>query len=239
MERELLAAELMPSAHEIAVGKVKAGKNETALGRLKTEDDALAAGFETQNEWMDDYRKGDGNTNAPVTGEPNLNARRPSTADPKNAETTDAKATTTRPASAAVTQKPGAAVESTIEELDAARAAVSATRASAPVARATVPRPGSARNVGTNNASFLGSGHHGDGFPRPSVLVRAVKKTATVPKPPSFLSRDATRAKTISEQRLEQDLLVEAALLDAELGVCFKGTYWAHLSQIRHSLIYL
>ena len=47
--------------------------------------------------------------------------------------------------------------------------------------------------------------------------MRQAKRSATVPRPPSFLSRDASRAKTIAEQRLEQELAVEAALEEAEL----------------------
>ena len=221
LERELIAAENMPSAHEVAVGKVTASKNAKALQNKKNEIDAVNAPFKTQNEWMDEYRKEDDASNVPVSGASNLNARRPSTADPTQAEGRVAvKESTARPFTASLSSK--TSTESPLEEIDAARAAVAATRASAPSLAVTCTRVPK-NTKGAPNASFLGSGAHGDQLPRPSVLIRSVRKSATVPKPPSFLSRDAARAKTISEQRLEQDLAVEQALLEAELRKQFKA----------------
>lgn len=230
LEREMAAAEGMPNAHELAVGKVDAGKRAKLIASEKAETDALNAPFEKQNEWMDEYRKAEDQEaetkNAPISGAANRTAARTATLVPadedgkadkgsgkifavaetnKNLSADEAKSS--RNASKAST-------EATVAELDAARAAVAATRASAPatpIARARAPvahKPA---------ASFLGGGAHGDGLPRPDVLVRKTKRAATVPNPPSFLSRDASRAKTIAEQRLEHDLAVEAALEEAEL----------------------
>ena len=224
LEREMAAAEGMPSDHELAVGKVDAGKKAKALRSEKAETDAVNAPFEKQNEWMDEYRKAEDQQaetkNAPISGAANLAARTatlvPADEDDKGDKGSGkiAVATDVSADEAASRNASKASTEATVAELDAARAAVAATRASAPatpIARARAPvahKPA---------ASFLGGGAHGDGLPRPDVLVRKTKRAATVPNPPSFLSRDASRAKTIAEQRLEHDLAVEAALEEAEL----------------------
>jgi hypothetical protein len=157
---------------------------------------------------------------APISGAANLAARTatlvPADEDDKGDKGSGkiAVATDVSADEAASRNASKVSTEATVAELDAARAAVAATRASAPatpIARARAPvahKPA---------ASFLGGGAHGDGLPRPDVLVRKTKRAATVPNPPSFLSRDASRAKTIAEQRLEHDLAVEAALEEAEL----------------------
>ena len=221
LEREMAAAEGMPGAHELAVGKVDAGKRAKALALEKTETDAVNAPFEKQNEWMDEYRKAEDaeNKNAPISGAANLAARTAElvAADGDEKERGSGSTAVTTNVSADETASriaSKATTEATVAELDAARAAVAATRASAPatpIARARAPA------AHKPAASFLGGGAHGDGLPRPDVLVRKTKRTATVPNPPSFLSRDASRAKTIAEQRLEQDLAIEAALEEAEL----------------------
>ena len=213
LEREMAAAEGMPSDHELAVGKVDAGKKAKALRSEKAETDAVNAPFEKQNEWMDEYRADGGESaeNAPISGVANLAARTAelvaASDDPSPPSPAAATRQTTPPTTTATT-------EATVAELDAARAAVAATRASAPAAAVTRARAPAAH---APSASFLGAGAHGDGLPRPDVLVRQAKRSATVPRPPSFLSRDASRAKTIAEQRLEQELAVEAALEEAEL----------------------
>jgi hypothetical protein len=46
---------------------------------------------------------------------------------------------------------------------------------------------------------------HGDGLPRPAALVR--RASATAPRPFSFERRESTRPMSISEVRLEQDLV--------------------------------
>ena len=224
LEREMAAAEGMPNAHELAVGKVDAGKRAKALASEKAETDAVNAPFEKQNEWMDEYRRAEDQKaepkNAPISGAANLAARTatlvPADEDDKGDKGSGkiAVATDVSADEAASRNASKVSTEATVAELDAARAAVAATRASAPatpIARARAPvahKPA---------ASFLGGGAHGDGLPRPDVLVRKTKRAATVPNPPSFLSRDASRAKTIAEQRLEHDLAVEAALEEAEL----------------------
>ena len=223
LEREMAAAEGMPGAHELAVGKVDAGKRAKALAFENMETDAVNAPFEKQNEWMDEYRKAEDQAetkNAPISGAANLAARTatlvPADEDDKGDKGSGkiAVATDVSADEAASRNASKVSTEATVAELDAARAAVAATRASAPatpIARARAPvahKPA---------ASFLGGGAHGDGLPRPDVLVRKTKRAATVPNPPSFLSRDASRAKTIAEQRLEHDLAVEAALEEAEL----------------------
>jgi protein FAM161A len=224
LEREMAAAEGMPGAHELAVGKVDAGKRAKLIASEKAETDAVNAPFEKQNEWMDEYRKAEDQKaetkNAPISGAANLAARTatlvPADEDDKGDKGSGkiAVATDVSADEAASRNASKASTEATVAELDAARAAVAATRASAPatpIARARAPvahKPA---------ASFLGGGAHGDGLPRPDVLVRKTKRAATVPNPPSFLSRDASRAKTIAEQRLEHDLAVEAALEEAEL----------------------
>lgn len=112
-------------------------------------------------------------------------------------------------------------------ELEAARLAVEGTRrraTSAPASRARLPHRGRGGVDGHGEcAAYLGDGPHGDGLPRPDVLIRRAKKGATVPKPPSFLARDANRPKTIAEQRLEQDLAIEAELEAAELKKQFRA----------------
>jgi protein FAM161A len=224
LEREMAAAEGMPNAHELAVGKVDAGKRAKLIASEKAETDAVNAPFEKQNEWMDEYRRAEDQKaetkNAPISGAANLAARTatlvPADEDGKGDKGSGkiAVATDVSADEAASRNASKASTEATVAELDAARAAVAATRASAPatpIARARAPvahKPA---------ASFLGGGAHGDGLPRPDVLVRKTKRAATVPNPPSFLSRDASRAKTIAEQRLEHDLAVEAALEEAEL----------------------
>jgi protein FAM161A len=224
LEREMAAAEGMPNAHELAVGKVDAGKRAKALASEKAETDAVNAPFEKQNEWMDEYRRAEDQQaetkNAPISGAANLAERTatlvPADEDGKGDKGSGSTAVATNVSAdeAASRNASKASTEATVAELDAARAAVAATRASAPatpIARARAPvahKPA---------ASFLGGGAHGDGLPRPDVLVRKTKRAATVPNPPSFLSRDASRAKTIAEQRLEHDLAVEAALEEAEL----------------------
>ena len=224
LEREMAAAEGMPNAHELAVGKVDAGKRAKLIASEKAETDAVNAPFEKQNEWMDEYRRAEDQKaetkNAPISGAANLAARTatlvPADEDDKGDKGSGkiAVATDVSADEAASRNASKASTEATVAELDAARAAVAATRASAPatpIARARAPvahKPA---------ASFLGGGAHGDGLPRPDVLVRKTKRAATVPNPPSFLSRDASRAKTIAEQRLEHDLAVEAALEEAEL----------------------
>ena len=224
LEREMAAAEGMPNAHELAVGKVDAGKRAKLIASEKAETDAVNAPFEKQNEWMDEYRKAEDQEaetkNAPISGAANLAARTatlvPADEDDKGDKGSGSNtvATDVSADEAASRNASKASTEATVAELDAARAAVAATRASAPatpIARARAPvahKPA---------ASFLGGGAHGDGLPRPDVLVRKTKRAATVPNPPSFLSRDASRAKTIAEQRLEHDLAVEAALEEAEL----------------------
>ena len=225
LEREMAAAEGMPSDHEIAVGKVDAGKRAKALASEKAETDAVNAPFEKQNEWMDEYRKEETEPrNAPISGGENLAARTAELAASDDAPAVTKPArhapTGTETAAANVSSESRgvskATTEASVAELDAARAAVAATRASAPAAPPTRARvPSSAPRK--PSASFLGAGAHGDGLPRPDVLVRKTKRSATVPKPPSFLSRDASRAKSIAEQRLEQDLAVTAALEEAEL----------------------
>ena len=77
LEREMAAAEGMPSDHELAVGKVDAGKKAKALRSEKAETDAVNAPFEKQNEWMDEYRADGGESaeNAPISGVANLAAR--------------------------------------------------------------------------------------------------------------------------------------------------------------------
>ena len=100
-------------------------------------------------------------------------------------------------------------------EMEAARRAVDSTsiRAqSAPRARTRAHK---------HCAAYLGEGPHGDGLPRPKELIdRAVTK----PKPFSFEAREKTKTKTISEQRLEQDLAIAAELERITINKPFKAT---------------
>ena len=70
----MAAAEGMPSDHELAVGKVDAGKKAKALRSEKAETDAVNAPFEKQNEWMDEYRADGGGERGkrPISGVANL-----------------------------------------------------------------------------------------------------------------------------------------------------------------------
>ena len=111
------------------------------------------------------------------------------------------------------------------KEIDAV---VDATRAVPPVVRAkavSAPRTRravSARPSGSGGVDYLGAGaEHGDGLPRPGVIVR--RKTATVPRPFSFEMRDRNKPKSISELRLEQDLAFEAEMERAELAKQFRA----------------
>jgi len=114
------------------------------------------------------------------------------------------------------------------KEINAARDAVDATRTVPPVVRAkavSAPRTRravSARPSGSGGVDYLGAGEsHGDGLPRPGVIVR--RKTATVPQPFSFEMRDRNKPKSISEQRMEQDLAFEAEMERAELAKQFRA----------------
>ena len=212
LERESAAAEGMPSDHERAVRAADARKRAEALASERSETAAVDAPFETQNAWMDAYRylvckkKAAGEPKpAPVDGVENPAARTAAPAAFDDAPAVSTSDAPTEPTATAVATASTVTTVASVAELDAARAAVAATRARA-CSSARAP-----------SASFLGAGAHGDGLPRPDVLVRKTKRSATVPRPPSFLSRDASRAKTIAQQRLEQDLAVEAALQEAEL----------------------
>ena len=170
--------------------------------------------------WMDEYR----------VDPPDVpRATRPEDArsSPKRAEAASASSPVPPAAEAAPASSAVPAADSAEAELEAARVAVEGTRrraTSAPASRARLPHRGRGGVDGHGEcAAYLGDGPHGDGLPRPDVLVRRAKKGATVPKPPSFLARDANRPKTIAEQRLEQDLAIEAELEAAELKKQFRA----------------
>jgi len=191
LERELEAAGATP----LEVRKLRAARADAAAkaetAYRAAEDAAVKATFDQQNEWMDEYREGGSSKPAAATG--------------------------------AVS---GAVAGS--KEINAARDAVDATRAVPPVVRAkavSAPRTRravSARPSGSGGVDYLGAGaEHGDGLPRPGVIVR--RKTATVPRPFSFEMRDRNKPKSISEQRLEQDLAFEAEMERAELAKQFRA----------------
>ena len=217
LEREMAAAETMPSDLELARDRVAARKAAAAedLARVERENDA--ASFEKQNEWMDEYR----------VDPPNV----PRATRPEDARSSPKRATAPAAAPAAASPAPAAPAaadaDSAEAELEAARLAVEGTRrraTSAPASRARLPHRGRGGVDGHGEcAAYLGDGPHGDGLPRPDVLIRRAKKGATVPKPPSFLARNANRPKTIAEQRLEQDLAIEAELEAAELKKQFRA----------------
>ena len=217
LEREMAAAETMPSDLELARERVAARKAAAAedLARVERENDA--ASFEKQNEWMDEYR----------VDPPNV----PRATRPEDARSSPKRATAPAAAPAAASPAPAAPAaadaDSAEAELEAARLAVEGTRrraTSAPASRARLPHRGRGGVDGHSEcAAYLGDGPHGDGLPRPDVLIRRAKKGATVPKPPSFLARNANRPKTIAEQRLEQDLAIEAELEAAELKKQFRA----------------
>ena len=235
LEREMAAHEAMPADLELAQRKVKAERDAKAAALEQAEVDNDAASLEKQNEWMDEYR-GDSPGLAPASRPARPNAspgRRPAsalgsigTSDPSASDANDANANAFRSdpiRSDAARRRFEAGEREGVaeEELKAAEDAVAGVRArtrSAP--RHRVRGIGGVDGHGAC-ATYLGDGPHGDGLPRPDVLVR--KKTATVPKPPSFLARDANRPKTITQQRLEQELAIEAELEAAELRVRFKA----------------
>ena len=133
LEREMAAAEGMPSDHEIAVGKVDAGKRAKALASEKAETDAVNAPFEKQNEWMDEYRKEETEPrNAPISGGENLAAR---TAE--LAASDDAPAVT-KPARHAPTGTETAAANVSSESRGVSKATTEAVR-SAPLEKETLP----------------------------------------------------------------------------------------------------
>ena len=220
LEREMAAAETMPSDLELARERVAARKAAAAEDLARAERENDAASFEKQNEWMDEYR----------VDPPDVpRATRPEDArsSPKRAEAASASSPVPPAAEAAPASSAVPAADSAEAELEAARVAVEGTRrraTSAPASRARLPHRGRGGVDGHGEcAAYLGDGPHGDGLPRPDVLVRRAKKGATVPKPPSFLARDANRPKTIAEQRLEQDLAIEAELEAAELKKQFRA----------------
>ena len=231
----MAAHEAMPADLELAQRKVKAERDAKAAALEQAEVDNDAASLEKQNEWMDEYR-GDSPGLAPASRPARPNAspgRRPAsalgsigTSDPSASDANDANANAFRSdpiRSDAARRRFEAGEREGVaeEELKAAEDAVAGVRArtrSAP--RHRVRGIGGVDGHGAC-ATYLGDGPHGDGLPRPDVLVR--KKTATVPKPPSFLARDANRPKTITQQRLEQELAIEAELEAAELRVRFKA----------------
>lgn len=220
LEREMAAAETMPSDLELARERVAARKAAAAENLARAERENDAASFEKQNEWMDEYR----------VDPPDVpRATRPEDArsSPKRAEAAPASSPVPPAAEAAPASSAVPAADSAEAELEAARVAVEGTRrraTSAPASRARLPHRGRGGVDGHGEcAAYLGDGPHGDGLPRPDVLVRRAKKVATVPKPPSFLARDANRPKTIAEQRLEQDLAIEAELEAAELKKQFRA----------------
>ena len=213
----MAAAETMPSDLELARERVAARKAAAAGGPRARRRENDAASFEKAR---------DGWTSTASI------PRRAASPRPEDARSSPKRAGGSRllpsprggaaPASSAVP-----AADSAEAELEAARVAVEGTRrraTSAPASRARLPHRGRGGVDGHGEcAAYLGDGPHGDGLPRPDVLVRRAKKGATVPKPPSFLARDANRPKTIAEQRLEQDLAIEAELEAAELKKQFRA----------------
>jgi protein FAM161A len=177
--------------------------------RAKTPEPARES-FEEQNAWMDEYR-------ARVADEKSKSKSKSKSSTPAvtaaESKKKDDDASTGADAGAGADADPLVSVSAA--EMEAARRAVDSTRIraqSAPRARTRAHK---------HCAAYLGEGPHGDGLPRPKELIdRAITK----PKPFSFEAREKTKTKTISEQRLEQDLAIAAELERITINKPFKAT---------------